>query len=147
MTENILSEFNFQSSTTFEPNMVKHLGKVFEAGAQGDIIFSYGLVGQSTLTTGFVDYVSTPGLAADFNGDDIVDAVDLAEWQGDYQVNNHSDADGDADSDGRDFLIWQRQSGMTAGILAISIVPEPTLAALLFLPAVVSLNCRSRVRR
>lgn len=147
VTENILSEFNFQSSTTFEPNMVKHLGKVFEAGAQGDIIFSYGLVGQSTLTTGFVDYVSTPGLAADFNGDDIVDAVDLAEWQGDYQVNNHSDADGDADSDGRDFLIWQRQSGMTAGILAISIVPEPTLAALLFLPAVVSLNCRSRVRR
>jgi hypothetical protein len=147
VTENILSEFNFQSSTSFDPNMVKHLGKVFEAGAQGDIIFSYGLVGQSSLTSGFVDYVSAPGLAADFNGDDVVDAADLAEWQGDYEINNHSDADGDGDSDGRDFLIWQRQSGMAANMPAISSVPEPTLAGLLFLPAIASLISRSRVSR
>jgi hypothetical protein len=145
VTENLLSEFNFPSSTTFDPNMVKHLGKVFEAGAQGDIIFSYGLAGQSTLTTGFVDYVTTPGLAADFNGDDVVDDADLAEWQGDYTVNSYSDADGDGDSDGRDFLIWQRQAGTSASATAVTGVPEPTSAALLFLPALAILNCRSRV--
>jgi hypothetical protein len=147
VTENLLSEYNLPSSTTFDPNMVKHLGKVFEAGAQGDIIFSYGLAGQDSLTTGFVDYISTPGLAADFNGDDVVNDADLAEWQGNYAVNSYSDADGDGDSDGRDFLIWQRQWGQTASVAAAVSVPEPCLSALVFLPALASLTCRSRVSR
>jgi hypothetical protein len=145
VTENLLSEYNFPSSTTFDPSMVKHLGKVFEAGAQGDIIFSYGLAGQSTLTTGFVDYVTTPGLAADFNGDEVVDDADLAEWQSDYRTNSYSDADGDGDSDGRDFLIWQRQAGTSASVSAVTSVPEPTFAALVILPALAILTSRSRV--
>jgi hypothetical protein len=84
-------------------------------------------------------------LAADFNGDDVVDDADLAEWQGDYTVNSYSDADGDGDSDGRDFLIWQRQVGTSASVSAVAGVPEPTSAALLFLPSLAILYCRSRV--
>lgn len=50
-------------------------------------------------------------LAGDFNDDLIVDAADLAKWQGDYGTGSGSDAEGDGDSDGSDFLAWQRTFG------------------------------------
>ena len=127
----ILSEFNFQSSTLFAPDDAAHLGRVFQVGGLNDVVFSYGLAGQTALTAGFVDYVSTPALAGDFNGDDLVDGADFAQWQTDYGVNNHSDADGDGDSDGADFLIWQRHASGVAGPLASTAVPEPGSFAIL----------------
>lgn len=141
---NILSEFNFQGSTNFTPSMVKHFGKIFEPGNQSDVIFSYGLANQTTLTAGFVDYVTTPGLAADFNGDDAVDGTDLTQWQDDYGFNGHSDADADGDTDGSDFLIWQRQFGSTTAPLAAQyVVPEPSSAVSILL-ALVAIPTRRR---
>jgi hypothetical protein len=56
------------------------------------------------------------GNPADFNNSGgPVNGADLAVWQGAYGANANADADGDGDSDGRDFLIWQRQFGQTAG--------------------------------
>lgn len=56
------------------------------------------------------------GLAADFDGSGgPVNGADLAKWESDYAVNAGSDADHDGDSDGDDFLIWQRQSGQIPG--------------------------------
>ncbi len=68
-------------------------------------------------------------LEADFNQDGNVDALDLAEWQGDFGLNANSDADSDGDTDGRDFLIWQRQYGQSSLPLvagSTAAVPEPT---------------------
>ena len=48
---------------------------------------------------------------ADFNIDEIVDEQDLTEWSNDFGANGNSDADGDADTDGADFLAWQRSLG------------------------------------
>ena len=71
-------------------------------------------------------------LEADFDGDMDVDGFDLAQWQGDYNANGMSDANGDGRSDGLDFLVWQQQSGidLTPLVPAIGAVPEPTCAAL-----------------
>jgi hypothetical protein len=55
-------------------------------------------------------------LSADFSGNNVVDADDLAIWQANYGTVNtatqsQGDADDDFDVDGRDFLAWQRQFG------------------------------------
>jgi hypothetical protein len=71
-------------------------------------------------------------VSADFNVDSVVDVADLAMWQAAYGVNNDGDADFDGDTDGRDFLIWQRQSGFELALSAVT-VPEPTSAMMLML--------------
>lgn len=48
-------------------------------------------------------------LEADFNQNGKVNGADLEIWQAALGVNDAGDADGDGDTDGRDFLIWQRQ--------------------------------------
>ncbi len=77
-------------------------------------------------------------LEADFNNDGLVDTADLALWQTGFGTaggagRTDGDADGDLDSDGADFLVWQQQFGLTAGPLATSVgVPEPSSLVLLF---------------
>ncbi|NOZ38646.1 MAG: PEP-CTERM sorting domain-containing protein [Planctomycetes bacterium] len=70
----------------------------------------------------------------DFDGNQIVDANDLVQWQNDFGGVG-SDADGDFDTDGADFLVWQRQfSGSTGAASSLTAtVPEPTTTALLLL--------------
>ena len=48
-------------------------------------------------------------LEADFNQSGKVNATDLAIWQDAFGNGPEGDADGDGDTDGRDFLIWQQQ--------------------------------------
>jgi hypothetical protein len=67
---------------------------------------------------------------ADFNEDTLVNGADLTQWKSAFGLNANGDADGDNDSDGRDYLIWQRNFGATsslpAGSGAFAVVPEPT---------------------
>jgi uncharacterized protein YjbI with pentapeptide repeats/formylglycine-generating enzyme required for sulfatase activity len=79
-------------------------------------------------TTGEITLLPT----ADFNGDNHVDAADLAAWTSGFGLagpaaDNQGDADFDHDVDGNDFLAWQRQlgSGLPA-VAAEAAVPEPT---------------------
>ena len=73
--------------------------------------------------------------AGDFDGDGMVDANDLAQWQTNFGGSG-ADADGDGDADGADFLIWQTQfqAVSTGGLGA---VPEPTALTLALLPLTV----------
>jgi hypothetical protein len=65
----------------------------------------------------------TPG---DFDADGDVDADDLSQFQGDFGANGLSDGDNDSDSDGNDFLAWQRNLGTgVAAVGAQTAVPEP----------------------
>ena len=75
---------------------------------------------------------------ADFNYDGLVDSSDLTVWQGDYGIGAAADADGDGDSDGRDFLIWQRESAVVDPVTAAVTVPEPSALLLLTIAAVVT---------
>jgi len=73
----------------------------------------------------------------DFNGDGDVDAGDLAVIQSGYGINGSGDSDSDLDTDGADFLVWQRSfTGplLSAGTAA---VPEPSAGALLFIALLV----------
>jgi hypothetical protein len=55
-----------------------------------------------------------------------VDGADLATWQTAYGVAADGDATGDGQTNGADFLIWQRQFTGEAELVAASIaVPEP----------------------
>jgi len=72
--------------------------------------------------------------AADFDMDGDVDADDLAQWEGDYAMNGLSDANGDGDSDGADFIVWQQQFGSSFSLPSAHLaatVPEPTSMVIL----------------
>lgn len=71
--------------------------------------------------------LSNTAIPGDFNGDSVVDGIDLAQWTGDFGVNDESDADNDGDTDGADFIIWQQHLGDGG---AISTVPEPSAACI-----------------
>ncbi|TWU29360.1 CRTAC1 family protein [Bythopirellula polymerisocia] len=71
---------------------------------------------------------------ADFNGDGSIDITDLNWWHAAYGKDNSADADGNGITDGRDFLIWQRQfNPVITSLGSHAAVPEPSSAALLLL--------------
>ncbi|WP_146452077.1 endonuclease/exonuclease/phosphatase family protein [Bythopirellula polymerisocia] len=85
---------------------------------------------------------------SDFNFSRSADGADLATWQAGYHVlsgatRTTGDADGDGDVDGRDFLIWQQQAGISGPPL--SPVPEPGSWVMLIVGEAFIANCR-RVR-
>jgi len=89
----------------------------------------------------------TPG---DFNADGYVNGADIAVWKTAFGANNSANADGDSDSDGNDFLIWQRRLGTTPALAALTsesaAVPEPG-AVLLAAGGGLSLLILARARR
>ncbi len=76
-------------------------------------------------------------LIGDFNQDQIVSGDDLDIWEetfGDVVVadpSENSDVDEDGDSDGIDFLAWQRHVGISASLPVAVAVPEPGAAWLM----------------
>ncbi len=71
---------------------------------------------------------------ADFNRDGTVGSLDLAQWKNDAGQSAGSDADFDGDSDGNDFLAWQRQLGSQVTTVAAQMaIPEPASWVLLLL--------------
>jgi hypothetical protein len=90
----------------------------------------------------------SPDLEADFNQDDSVDAIDLAQWRAGFgqptgATNLQGDADGDQDVDGADFLMWQRQHG-NASDTGLGAIAEPSSLALAVLMTMTSALFRSR---
>lgn len=61
-------------------------------------------------------------IPGDFDRNQIVNGDDLTRWAGDFGLNGSSDADNDGDSDGVDFLAWQRSFTHLTSVA----VPEPT---------------------
>ncbi|HEY3392477.1 MAG TPA: dockerin type I domain-containing protein [Lacipirellulaceae bacterium] len=97
-------------------------------------------------------------MGADFNGDGVVNGLDLVIWQQNVGIDMgatgaQGDADGDGDVDGDDFLIWQQTlgpvpgSGSGSGAQQLgSNVPEPGSLALL-LAAMLALAAHRRQTR
>jgi hypothetical protein len=74
---------------------------------------------------------SLTNVPGDFNDDGFVDSDDLAEWQNDFGATGGSDADRDGDSDGEDFLAWQRNLAPSASVaISATTVPEPNALVL-----------------
>jgi hypothetical protein len=92
------------------------------AGLLFDVVYSPTLVQLMV--------VNAPIYSADFDLDGDVDGDDLTQWEGDFGVNDLSDADNDGDSDGADFLAWQQQLGSVPAVPAGAAVPEPAASTL-----------------
>jgi hypothetical protein len=84
---------------------------------------------------GSLDALATDYLA-DFDGNWRVDEADLTKWSADFGASHGGDADDDGDTDGADFLVWQRQHGNSLpGVVAATGVPEPGAVVLAALAA------------
>ena len=81
--------------------------------------------------------LTAPAMAADFNGDGIVNGLDLTIWKTAMgSTTAAGDANDDGVTDGADFLVWQRTAGSTSsGIAAVGAVPEPAALSLLAIGA------------
>jgi T5SS/PEP-CTERM-associated repeat protein len=114
---------------------------------EGSFLVNYG-VGSPFDPSQVVLSDFRPMLDADFNDDGHIDEEDLAQWRGDFGVNELSDADGDEDSDGTDFLLWQQQLRLPpveAAVAAVAAaVPEPG-SILLAVLAIAALGARGRL--
>jgi hypothetical protein len=101
---------------------------------------------QGMAGTAYVDnYRVYNGIPGDFNFDGAVNGADLSLWKSALGSTSVGDADGDLDSDGRDFLAWQREaiSNLLAVAPATAAIPEPT-GALLAIAAALGLYALRR---
>jgi hypothetical protein len=84
--------------------------------------------------------------SADFNLDGTVNAPDLAIWKAAYKTTTAGNADGDGDTDGNDFLIWQRRLGHAGAIASTSTaIPEPSGSIMTWLAVATIVSHRRRV--
>jgi hypothetical protein len=127
LSSKLVAESFLQGSSSLQPGEFVSLGDLF-SGATPDLSLRY-----RTSNGAFIEiaatYVSTPPLSADFNDDDFVNAADYIAWQNAYGLSNEADADGDGDTDGRDFLVWQREFGATSAG-SLQTIPEPSTSLL-----------------
>ncbi|MCC6492540.1 MAG: hypothetical protein IT424_05920 [Pirellulales bacterium] len=105
----------------------------------------YALLTPSTSIARVVADYALP-LATDFDGDNDVDADDLAVWQTAYAVDAAADANLDGQTDGADFLQWQRQFPKTPAAIPAQPIPEPRLMKMLVPLAMVVPLARSARR-
>ncbi|WP_428304899.1 dockerin type I domain-containing protein [Lacipirellula sp.] len=157
-------------SLSLIPNYAPKLGDSFEilrsdtlAGSTFDAVISPGTLWNVTYPgdSVFVTYagIAGPGVGADFNGDNIVDAADLAVWKMNYGVGLNppplaTKAQGDANNDGKvdgaDFLLIQQQYGgppVAVPAAGGSIVGVPEPSSLVLAAAAFGLPLAARRRR
>jgi hypothetical protein len=110
----------------------------------GTLAIIYGLADGRTGVALATPGAPPPTESANFNGDDFVNAADLAAWTQDFGLpadaaHSQGDADYDLDVDGRDFLVWQRQFFPSPSSTDAAPVPEPAAACLAILAALATL--------
>jgi arylsulfatase A len=93
----------------------------------------------------FIPVPERAPFTADFNGDGSVDDLDLVILQSAYGQTSAGDANLDGKTNGRDYLIWQREAS-TYEPAQLAAVPEPASIALFFVAGLAGLSCRPRRR-
>lgn len=140
----IVAEWRLQGFSSLRPGEWINLGAIFDPSLLQDLEFIYGL--GADFTAAKVEFLAARS-TADFDLNDAVDAADLSGWQSAFGIDGTADANGDGDSDGFDYLTWQRQFGDILSVSAAQrAVPEPTSAMQLLTLALAGVFRRSRNR-
>jgi hypothetical protein len=102
--------------------------------------------GQGFGVSGMATFV--PGLAGDFNDDNVVDAADYTVWRNNYgdlnEANLHYNGDGGGIGDG-DFLLWRQHYGQgpdAGGGGGMSAIPEPATGLMIGIAVAMLLSGR-----
>lgn len=131
LTENLFDSdgdpFQFATAIAFRPGTAPFEPFAGPDGGRLALMSNFGFNNQDTFIT-VIEPLSAPN--ADFNGDLLVNVMDLGTWQTNYGLADSAilaqgDADGDQDVDGKDFLIWQRQYLASNQLAAPLAIPEP----------------------
>ncbi len=126
LSARLLSPANFDGDLDVDGDDLAEIQRSYGVDAGGDVDGDGDTDGRDFLAwqQQFLDYSFT----ADFDITAEVNDHDLEIWQHSYATNRGGDADGDGDTDGRDFLAWQREySGSVVETTnALLTVPEPS---------------------
>jgi len=135
----VLAESFLLGSTTLGQNDARSLGSAFQVGGDVESLeFEYRNTTTGVVVLGLIDEVVST-IAADFNGDGVVDGSDFLTWQRGFGLagqtdNSNGDANGDGVVNGADLAVWQSEFGTGAPLLAATqAVPEPTSISLFLL--------------
>ena len=82
----------------------------------------------------------------DFDFDQQVTPADLHLWESAFGIDFTADTDEDSDSDGSDFLAWQRYQSSTMISAHATQIPEPTSAMSLLVSTIFIIGCMYRTR-
>lgn len=85
-------------------------------------------------------------LAADFDENNEVNALDLSIWKTAYGVSSQGDSGSDDDTDGQDFLRWQRNASSFNSLAGAQAIPEPAGVSMIAACLLASLTSHRRSR-
>ena len=147
-TSQNLTESILLSSSTFDDiELVSggYLGDGYDTAVDArDLVFRYTLTDGST-RTGVIEYVASPAVEGDYNGDGTVDAIDYAVWRESLGATGSdlaADGDGNGSVGSEDYTYWKVRFGNTGpGPSAVesASIPEPGTASLCLLFATLTL--------
>jgi len=118
------------------------------------IVVMYAGSGERETTTGFDLQVMMPGLAGDYNNDQVVNAADYTVWRNNLGAGNESSLNGNGDGlngvDAGDYARWKAHFGEStaaSATLLSSAVPEPAVLTSLVVGLLTITFWRARPRR
>jgi hypothetical protein len=145
-----VGEFNLMGSTLFGPSGegALSLGSLFSPGGTQDLQVQITTT-DGTVINGVVNYIDSPGLPGDYNGDNVVDSRDYVVWRnslGATGMNLPADGTGDGTVDHLDYTFWKQRYGNTASgaLVAPAAVPEPSSLVVLGMVAPLAFAVRRR---
>jgi len=135
-----LGEAYLTGFSTLADGEMLSLGSVFnQATGQEDVMFRYRDVDGNAFKDVEPTYVTGGGVAGDYSGNGIVDAVDYAIWRDNLGLsvsllNENPGAVTPGVVDTEDYLFWKSRFGATSGAGAVqSVVPEPSSFGMLLM--------------
>jgi hypothetical protein len=118
-------------------------------GAQEGDSFVFGAMagpgsfGNSGIAAFSFDVLTTiPVANGDFDDNGVVDGADFLLWQRNFGVSGQGDGNNDGVVDGADLQIWTAQFGSSAAAGAAGVVPEPAAATLLAIALLAAVRFR-----